>query len=53
MFLSSINFIICLKPSHVAEECKWKISCFLCENRHHAALSSSDKKEENSSLTSC
>ena len=43
---------LCLKPSHVAKECKSKISCFICKNRHSAALCSNGKKEENSSLTS-
>ena len=42
---------ICLKQSHVAKECKSKISCFICKNRHHAAYFSNYKKEENSSLT--
>lgn len=43
---------LCLKPSHVAKECKSKISTFICKNRHSAALCSNGKKEENSSLTS-
>ena len=42
---------VCLKPPHVAKDCKSKISCYNCKKRYHAAVFSPENPEGDASLT--
>ena len=42
---------VCLKPHHVAKDCKSKISCYNCKKRHHVAVCSHKNPEGDASST--
>ena len=44
-------YFVCLKPHHVAKDCKSKISCYNGKKRHHAAVCSRENPEGDANLT--